>query len=212
MEQLAKSIIAVMKEVDGIDKNTTVGTGKSSYQGLKDADVKKVFKEAMAKHGLCILPLDIDETVQTETWKEQTQYGEKLKRSVFTKVTCRYLLLHESGESQVLTGYGHGIDTADKGAGKATTYALKNLLMYTFLTPSGNIDDTDTDHSNDHQPPPANSTKQTTTANKPWLNETNVEQWTNACSIMQQGGTIADVRKIYSVNKRDAEKLINQNK
>jgi hypothetical protein len=57
--------------------------------------------------------------------------------------------LHESGESVELAGYGHGVDPQDKGAGKATTYALKNCLLYTFLTPVGKIDDTETTHSND---------------------------------------------------------------
>ena len=38
-------------------------------------------------------------------------------------------------------------DIQDKGAGKATTYALKNCLLYTFLTPVGKIDDTETTHS-----------------------------------------------------------------
>jgi len=61
--------------------------------------------------------------------------------------------LHESGESIELAGYGHGVDPQDKGAGKATTYALKNCLLYTFLTPVGKIDDTETTHS-DNIPTP----------------------------------------------------------
>jgi hypothetical protein len=73
----------------------------------------------------------------------------KSKQSIFTKVKTKYLLLHESGESVELAGYGHGVDPQDKGAGKATTYALKNCLLYTFLTPVGKIDDTETTHSND---------------------------------------------------------------
>ena len=44
-------------------------------------------------------------------------------------VKTKYLLLHESGESLELAGYGHGIDSQDKGAGKATTYAMKNALL-----------------------------------------------------------------------------------
>ena len=58
-----------------------------------------------------------------------------------------------------IAGYGHGVDPQDKGAGKATTYALKNALLYTFLTPVGKIDDTDTTHSNDIAPPPSKQKK-----------------------------------------------------
>ena len=50
----------------------------------------------------------------------------KSKQSVFTDAHTKYLLLHTSGESIELSGYGQGVDTQDKGAGKATTYALKN--------------------------------------------------------------------------------------
>jgi hypothetical protein len=60
-------------------------------------------------------------------------------------------------ESIEIVGYGHGIDTQDKSAGKATTYALKNALLYSFLVPTGAIDDTDKTHSNDIEAPQINS-------------------------------------------------------
>ena len=158
MKLLAKAIIAVMKEVQGMEKKSRVGSGNSAYNGTKDQDVKEVFNTAMAKNGLCIMPTDYDEETKIERWVEDTQWGPKQKQSVFTKVNAKYLLLHDSGESQVIAGYGHGIDAQDKGAGKATTYALKNALLYTFLTPVGKIDDTENTHSNDINTPPAKQT------------------------------------------------------
>ena len=156
MENLAKAVIAVMKEVKGMEKNSRVGRGNAAYNGTKDQDVKEVFNEALSNNGLCVLPIDIEENTDISRWEEEQVYqgvsqGIKQKQSVFTKVNTKYLLLHESGESQVIAGYGHGVDPQDKGAGKATTYALKNALLYTFLTPVGKIDDTDTTHSNDIQ-------------------------------------------------------------
>ncbi len=62
--------------------------------------------------------------------------------------------MHESGESVNLAGYGQGVDSQDKGAGKATTYALKNCLLYTFLTPVGKMPDTELIHSDDIETPP----------------------------------------------------------
>ena len=149
-KNIAKAIIEVQKAVKGMEKNSHVGTGNSSYQGTKDQDVKEVFNTALSNAGLCILPIGIEESTQIDRWEETGQYGAKQKQSVFTKVTTKYLLLHESGESIELSGYGHGVDTQDKGAGKATTYALKNCLLYSFLTPVGKIDDTDTTDSNDN--------------------------------------------------------------
>jgi hypothetical protein len=151
MKNLAKAVIKVMSEVKGMEKNSNVGSGRNSYNGTKDSDVKEVFNEALERNGLCILPTGIDEKTVLSRWEvEETWNGQKQikqKQSIFTKVTTKYLLLHDSGESVELSGYGHGVDSQDKGAGKATTYALKNCLLYTFLTPVGKIDDTETNHS-----------------------------------------------------------------
>ena len=155
MKQLAQAIIKVMHAVKGMEKNSRVGKGQSAYDGTKYKDVAEVFNNAMEAAGLCILPIGIQEDTQISRWEEIDQWSKttpkeiKQKQSVFTKVTTKYLLLHTSGESQELAGYGHGVDPQDKGAGKATTYALKNCLLYTFLTPVGKIDDTDPTHSYD---------------------------------------------------------------
>jgi hypothetical protein len=147
MKNIAKAIIQVMKEVKGMEKNSNVGSGRNSYNGTKDQDVKEVFNDALAKNGLCILPIDIQEETQLDRWEQEYNGQKQQKQSVFTKVKVKYMLLHESGESIELSGYGHGVDPQDKGAGKATTYSLKNCLLYTFLTPVGKIDDTETTHS-----------------------------------------------------------------
>lgn len=156
---LAKAVIAVMQKVKGIEKTMTIGTGNSAYKGVPDKEVKKIIGEAMVENGLCILPISVKPNIQIDRWEENSfdNYQKKdvikQKQSVFTDVTTEYLLLHTSGESQILSGYGHGIDAQDKGAGKATTYALKYVLLYTFLVPTGKIEDTDNTHSNDIQTP-----------------------------------------------------------
>jgi hypothetical protein len=149
-ENLAQAIIQVMREVKGIEKNLNVGAGKSSYKGVADKDVKKIVGDAMERAGLCILPIEIQPSVKIERWEESTNYGVKQKQSIFTEVICRYELIHESGESKIIQGYGHGVDSQDKSAGKATTYALKYALLYAFMIPTGAIDDSDSLHSNDH--------------------------------------------------------------
>lgn len=144
---IAKAIIAVMKAVVGIEKSLNVGTGTMSYKGVSDQEVKKTVGDAMEKNGLCILPIGVEAKTQIDRWEETTVWdgkpSTKQKQQVFTEVKTRYLLLHESGESIEIEGYGHGVDSQDKSAGKATTYALKYALLYTFLVPTGKIDDAD---------------------------------------------------------------------
>jgi len=167
MENLAKAVINVMKSVKGMEKNSKVGTGKAQYDGTKYSDVAEVFNDALEANGLAILPISIEDETTIDRWEEEDEWskstpkGMKQKQSVFTKVKTKYLLLHNSGESVELSGYGHGIDPQDKGAGKATTYAFKNMLLYTFLTPVGKIDDSDNTHSNDLPVVPQKKTEQT---------------------------------------------------
>jgi hypothetical protein len=152
---LIKAIISVMNDVKGIEKSMTIGTGQMSYKGVPDKEVKKIIGQAMAKNGLCILPIGITPTIKIERWDELDYNGKmKTKQSVFTEVYSTFLLMHESGESQEICGYGHGVDPQDKGAGKATTYALKYALLYSFLVPTGDIDDADAIHSNEIQTKP----------------------------------------------------------
>lgn len=147
---IALAIIQVMKAVENIEKNTTVGAGQYAYKGISDKDVKKKVGDAMAEAGLCIIPTKITPSIRIDRWDNNGQQ----KQSIFTEVTTEYLLLHTSGESLVVSGYGHGADSQDKSAGKATTYALKNALLYLFLIPTGTIDDTDTTHSENLPVPP----------------------------------------------------------
>lgn len=149
---LFKAIINAMKSLKGIDKSLTVGSGSSSYKGVADKDVKTAVAKVMEENGLGILPVKIEPKTTIERWEETTQFGQnppvtKIKQSVLTEVLTTYLLFHESGECIEIQGYGHGIDTQDKSAGKATTYALKYALLYTFMVPTGKIDDADVEHS-----------------------------------------------------------------
>ena len=150
MKNISKAICAVMAEIKGIEKNSSVGAGKFAYKGVKDIDVKRTLLPLMQKNGLSVLPTQIDQKCENETY--QDSYG-KMKSRVFVEVNAKYLLLHTSGESIEISGYGHGVDTADKAAGKATTYALKYALLYTFMVPVGEIDDSDATHSNDAPKP-----------------------------------------------------------
>jgi len=153
-EGIHEAMIRVMKEVKNIDKSMTVGAGHNAYSGVADKDVKQAIGQSMANNGLTCVPIEIKPTVRIDRWEEKTNYGLKQKQSVFTEVLATYQITHaETKESINIMGYGHGQDAMDKSAGKATTYALKNALLYSFLVPTGAIDDTDKTHSNDIQAP-----------------------------------------------------------
>lgn len=69
-DTLVKAVIRVMQEVKGMEKNSRVGSGNSAYNGTKDQDVKEVFNEALARNGLTIFTIDIEEFTQVDRWEE----------------------------------------------------------------------------------------------------------------------------------------------
>ena len=204
MKQLAEAVLAVMDEVKNIEKNMTVGGQGNSYKGVSDKDVKLKVGQAMQKHGLCLLPISVEDEMRIDRWEETTNYGVKQKQSVFVSVRTRYMLLHKSGESMEIAGYGHGTDPQDKAAGKATTYALKYALLYTFLVPTGDIDDADKTHSDQHAtPPPAPQPK-----SKPALTPEDADKWGKAIIALANGKTtIEKIKAAYTLTDHHEEML-----
>ena len=150
LKNITKAILAVSKEVTAIEKSMTVGSGNYGYKAVSDSLVRNTLRPHMEEQGLVIVPISIDSETHIDRWDE----GGKSKQSILTETKVKYLLMHQaSGESIELAGYGHGVDTQDKGAGKATTYALKNTLLDLFLITKGEDFDTDAIHSNEMSVP-----------------------------------------------------------
>lgn len=178
MKNISVAIQAVMTEINGVEKSMEVWKWtNSAYKWVADKDVRQLLRDAMVKNWLSILPTDVQSKIQVDRWEEVDQYSKsvpkdmKSKQSIFTEVTTKYILLHISWEFIEVAWYGQGVDTQDKGAGKATTYALKNTLLNMFLIPTGV--DTENTHSDEYDVPKKTETKSTTTytkkADEHWL-------------------------------------------
>tara|TARA_R110000751_G_scaffold41878_4_gene97812 strand:- start:210 stop:824 length:615 start_codon:yes stop_codon:yes gene_type:complete len=201
MKNLIDAVNKVMEAVESVDKGLTVGTGRFSYKGVSDKDVKIAFNRAMRTTGLAMFPTKIEPTTRVERWQE----GDKWRQSIFTEVITTYTLYHTSGQSVELQGYGHGVDPQDKAAGKATTYAMKYALLYTFITATGAIDDADTTHSDEVAAPAAPAPK----TGKDILTITH-PNWDKCVKHLRAAGSIKDLEKKYSITDDVKEKLIAQ--
>ena len=210
MKSISKALIKVQQTVKNLEKNSRVGKGFNAYDGTKMFDVMQAFNSAMSDNGLSILTIDVQDDLRVERWEE----GGRMRQSVFCSVKTKYLLLHISGESLELCGYGHGTDSQDKASGKALTYALKNTLINTFLTPVGKIEDTDSTHSDDY---PVVPTKKATPKKK--LPSLPVQKYNDVAKFIREGigkdGVIVDeserwkaIESKYSVSA-SAKKKIN---
>lgn len=163
MKEISQAIIKVMEEINWVAKNMTVWTWTNAYKWVSDKDVKEAIRDSMIKNWLSILPIWVNPKIQVDRWEEddtynkQPPYPKKTKQSIFTEVETKYLLLHTSWDTIELSWYGQGVDSQDKWAGKATTYALKNTLLNMFLVPTWV--DTDNTHSDDLPVPPKKTEK-----------------------------------------------------
>jgi hypothetical protein len=213
MENLAKALVACMGDIDNVEKNSTVGSGNYSYKGVSDKDVKVTARRAMIKHGLSLIPTGVHNEIHVDRWEE----GGRQKQSVFVEVKTTYTLLHISGESMEIAGYGHGMDTADKAAGKATTYALKYALLYLFMIPTGEIDDADKTHSDEMTAPPKNARRTTATPTakpvpvaKPSLTPEH-KHWDLIKKRLQEGtATVLQIEENYILSETVKEQLLEE--
>lgn len=159
MENIAKAINKVMEEVWGLWKSLTVWTGNNSYKWVSASEAYDTIRKSMIKNWLSIIPswvsskIKIDRWEEVDAWSKTTPKAMKTKQSVFTDVDTTYLLLHDSWEFTTVAWYGQWVDSQDKGAWKATTYALKNALINIFLIPTGDMYDTEDTHSKDIEVP-----------------------------------------------------------
>lgn len=122
MKVVAEKILAIMREVDYLEKDMQIATSKGTYRVLSEAKVLTALRPKFIKHGLVMYPVECH----------------AVKTGNITQNNITFRIVHvESGEWIDVASYGEGADSQDKGAGMSMTYALKNALLKTFLIVSG---------------------------------------------------------------------------
>jgi len=148
-EKLYQKMYLVMCDTEAIEKNMVIGSGKNSYKAVSEAAMLNLVKPLLKKHKLIVFPVEGDIKDNVMTWQKTGYDGiTKTDLRAITELKVFYKIVDvESGESEMLVGFGNGADPQDKGAGKASTYSFKNMLSKTFMLFSG--EDTDNTHSDD---------------------------------------------------------------
>jgi hypothetical protein len=143
MNELVLAILQVMKNVEYMTKDDQIGSGSYAYKAITDEKVRRIVREHMINAGLVIFQIDINPDTSHERWEEViNQKGDKkMKHEVFSECVITYRLMHTSGQYIDLKSLGHGVDSSDKSPGKAMTYAMKYILLNTFLIPTGDDPD-----------------------------------------------------------------------
>ena len=136
-----EKILSVMSAVNYLNKDGFVETGKGKgYKALTDEKVLAAVRPALVSAGLVILPVKME---QQRTDEQVKAYDGSTKTNRITDVSVTYRIINVSNPDDFVevVSSGTGVDTQDKGIGKAMTYAKKYAILNSFLIPSG--EDTD---------------------------------------------------------------------
>jgi hypothetical protein len=150
---LWEKVANISAEIGNLQKDDVVGTGsKSQYKAISIEKVVKSVGEKMNKYGVVIYPIQQQYTRTDERVMGYDSYNkkdvEKINRISDVDVTYQVVNIHNPVETMITVASGTGVDTQDKGVGKAQTYAYKNMLLKLFAIATG--DDTDKIHSDDY--------------------------------------------------------------
>jgi len=133
---LYEKIQAVANEIRSIEKDMSVGTGNSQYKAVSDLSVTIAVKDAENKHRLVSVPVK-QEIVHQEVIRIVERETEKIRYSFIIKMTTRIVDLDNTADFIEIESFGHGLDSGDKGFGKASTYARKYALLNAYKIATG---------------------------------------------------------------------------
>jgi hypothetical protein len=136
-KNLYERIQDVANDIRTIEKNMTVGSGNYAYKAVQDIDVVTAVKTAEKKHGIISIPIK-QELVKTDIVRTVKQGGmEGIIYVDIVKMTVRFVNTDNVSEYIDVESFGRGLDTGDKGFGKASTYARKYALLNAYKIATG---------------------------------------------------------------------------
>lgn len=144
-KNIYQKLSAITAEIKTVGKNLEIAMGKGKgYKAVGEVDILNAVKPLEEKHGVYSYPME-REIVET---KELTnQYGSV---SHFVKIKTLYRAVNIDKPSEYIdtVSFSTGVDTQDKGDGKAMTYGDKYALMKLYKISTG--DDPDQNASEEY--------------------------------------------------------------
>lgn len=142
MKNIFQRISDVMADVSYLTKDDAVETGGGkSYKAITEEKVTSTVRASLIKNGIVILPISQTAMREDERVLSYDRYQkkdvEKINRVTTVNVTYRVQNVDDRDDFITVQSTGTGVDTQDKGIGKAMTYAYKYMLLRTFGIPTG---------------------------------------------------------------------------
>lgn len=125
-----------MKDVKYLQKDDKVGFGNNSYKAISEEKVTETLRASLIKNGLIIFPIE-QEHSREDTIVKDKEGNDKVSRLSTVNTKYKIVNIDNPTEFEILVSSGTGVDTQDKGVGKAMTYSYKYMLLRTFAIPTG---------------------------------------------------------------------------
>lgn len=157
---LYERIQAVSIDIMNLEKDKKVGEGKSAYKAVSDQQVVLAVKQSEQKNGIISIPLR-QELLKSEVVRKVKDGYETISYVDIVKMTVKIFLLSDPTQFIEIDSLGRGLDSGDKGLGKASTYARKYALLNAYKIATG--EDPDLEKSKDEKSDTVDEKKQAVT-------------------------------------------------
>lgn len=145
MANIYQKINEVMKNIEYLTKDDKVEFGTTKYKAISEEKVTTAVRDQLVKQGIVIIPVE-----QESTNKELIRTEKSVNMLTSVHVKYRIQNIDDVNDFIEVESNGTGVDTQDKGVGKAMTYAYKYMLLRIFAIPTGEdpdkISPTETDN------------------------------------------------------------------
>lgn len=160
---------AATAEIQTVAKNLMVETSKGKgYKAVSERDIIDAVKPIEAKHGIYSYPVS-RRLLESQALESESSYnGNVTKKTTFfsrIETVYRFVNVDEPTDYIDTITFAEGVDTQDKGSGKAMTYADKYALMKAYKISTG--DDPDQTASAEERYAPARAAQPTLPKSEP---------------------------------------------
>lgn len=132
-----QKMLAIQSELESVSKNLNVKSGSQTYKAVSERDVLDAVKKMEEKHGVYSYCYDREIVMTQETTSKSGAVN------FWQRLRCKYRFVNIENPQEFIetVTYADGVDTMDKGSGKAMTYADKYALMKAYKISTGDDPD-----------------------------------------------------------------------
>lgn len=139
-----EKMAAITSALKTVAKNLSVKAGNGTYKAVSERDILDAVKPLEEEYGIYSYPCDRKILESSILENEKTYQGNTTKTSTFfTRMQTTYKFVNIEDPEDFITTivFSEGIDSQDKGSGKAMTYADKYALMKAYKISTGDDPD-----------------------------------------------------------------------